>query len=51
MCARVYTTDKMKLLTAERVMDEQGEFRPGRGCNGEIFAVRQVVEKIIKRDS
>ena len=50
VCARVYTTDKMKLMTAEKVMDEQGGFRPGRGCNGEIIAVRQAVEKTIKRD-
>ena len=48
VCARVYTTDKMKLMTAERVMDGQGGFRPERECNGEIFAVRQVVEKTSK---
>ena len=31
-------------------MDEQGGFRAGRGCNNQIFAVRQTVEKTIEKD-
>ena len=42
--------DRVKLMTADTVMDEQGGFRAGRGCNDQMFAVRQVVEKTIEND-
>ena len=31
-------------------MDEQREFRAGRGCVGQVFVVRQVVEKTTEKD-
>ena len=34
--------DRVKLMTAEKVMDEQGGFKAGRGCIDQIFAVRQI---------
>ena len=37
-------------MMEEKIMDEQGGFRAGRNCNDQIFAVRQVVEKIIVKD-
>ena len=40
--------DRAKLMTADKVMDEQGGLRVGSGCNDQIFAVRQVVEKTIE---
>ena len=42
--------DRVKLMTAEKVMDEQGGFRAEKGCHDQIFAVRQVVEKTIEKD-
>jgi len=42
--------DRVKLMTAEKVMDEQGGFKAGRGCIDQIFAVRQIVEKTIEKD-
>ena len=31
-------------------MDEQGGFRAGRGCNDQIFVVKQIVEKTIGKN-
>ena len=42
--------DRVKLITAEKVMDEQGLFRAGRGCNDQVFTVRQIMEKTIEKD-
>ena len=42
--------DRVKLMTAEKVMDEQGRFRAEKGCNDQMFGVRQVVEKTIEKD-
>ena len=42
--------DRVKLMMAEEVMNEQGRFRLGRGCNDQIFAVRQVVRKTMEKD-
>ena len=42
--------DGVKLMTADKVMDEQGGLRVGSGCNDQIFVVRQVVEKTIEKD-
>ena len=43
-------SDRLKVLTNALVMDEQGGFRAGRGCIDQVFAVRQVFEKVIKKD-
>ena len=53
MAGKVYAgvlNDRVKLITAEKVMDEQGRFRAGRGCNDQIFTVKQIVEMTIERD-
>ena len=53
MVGKVYArvlNDRVKLMTAEKVMDEQGGFKAGRGCIDQIFAVRQIVEKTIEKD-
>ena len=42
--------ERVKGLTVDKVMDEQGGFRAGRGCNGQIFAVKHIVEKTIEKD-
>jgi len=42
--------DRVKGLTEGSVMDEQGGFRSGRGCIDQVFAVKQVVEKMIEKD-
>jgi len=36
VCARVLN-DRVKLMTADNVMDEQGGFKAGRGCNDQFF--------------
>ena len=35
----------MKAQTEDKVMDEQGGFKAGRGCVNHVFVVRQVVKK------
>ena len=42
--------ERVKVLTGDKVMDEQGGFRSGRGCTDQIFAVKQIVEKSIEKD-
>ena len=42
--------ERVKVLTGDKVMDEQGGFRLGRGCIDQIFAVKQIVEKIIEKN-
>ncbi|MDA8042238.1 MAG: reverse transcriptase family protein [Pirellulales bacterium] len=42
--------ERVKGLTVDKVMDEQGGFRAGRKCNDQIFAVKQIVEKTIEKD-
>ena len=42
--------DRVKGLTEGSVMDEQGGFRSGRGCIDQVFAVKQVIEKMIEKD-
>ena len=49
MFARVLN-DRVKGLTEGSVMDEQGGFRSGRGCLDQIFAVKQMIEKMIEKD-
>ena len=40
----------VKILSDELAMDEQGGFRAGRGYIDQVFAVRQVIEKVIEKD-
>ena len=40
--------DRLKLITVEKVMDEQKCFRAGRGYNDQIFTVRQNMENTIE---
>ena len=42
--------ERVKFVMADKVMDEQGGFRAGRGCNDQIFAVKQLVEKTNEKD-
>ena len=42
--------DRLRLITDAVLMDEQGGFRVRRGCVDQIFAVRQVTEKVIEKD-
>ena len=42
--------ERVKVLTGDKVMDEQGGFRSGRGCIDQIFAVKRIVEKTIEKD-
>ena len=42
--------ERVKGLTVDKVPDVQGGFRAGRGCNDQIFAVKQIVEKTIEED-
>ena len=42
--------ERVKVVTVDKVMDEQGGFRTGRGCSDQIFAVKQIVEKTIEKD-
>ena len=41
---------RVKGLTERSVMEEQGGFRSGRGCVDQVFAVKQVIQKMIERD-
>ena len=42
--------ERVKAITDVKVMDEQGGFRAGRGCNDQIFVVKQIVEKTIEKN-
>ena len=42
--------ERVKAVTDIKVMDEQGGFRAGRGCNDQIFVVKQIVEKTIEKN-
>ena len=42
--------ERVKPITDVKVMDEQGGFRAGRGCNDQIFVVKQIVEKTIEKN-
>ena len=42
--------DRLRLLTDAVLMDEQSVFRARRGCVNQIFAVRQVIEKVVEKD-
>ena len=40
--------ERVKAKTEDKVMNEQGGFRFGRGCVEQVFVVRQVVEKTME---
>ena len=42
--------ERVKVKIEDKVMDEQGGFRAGRGCAVQVFVVRQVVEEAIEKD-
>ena len=42
--------ETVKVKTVDKVMNEQGGFRVGRGCVEQVFVVRYVVEKTIEKD-
>ena len=41
---------RIRVGTEDRICDEQGGFRRGRGCVDQVFAVRQVCEKYLGRN-
>ena len=43
--------ERVKVLTGEKVIDEQVGFRVGEGCMDQVFVVRQVVEKTTEKDN
>ncbi len=47
---RVLNESMMK-ITDKRVGDEQGGFQKGRGCVDQIFTVKILVEKYLKKDT
>ena len=42
-------SDRLKVVTDSLLMDEQDGFRMGRGCVDQVFAVSQVIEKVIEK--
>ncbi len=42
-------TERVQRLTEEKISEEQGGFRKGRGCVDKIFSLRMVVEKILEK--
>ena len=53
MVGKIYARvvcDRLRWITDAVLMDEQGGFRVRRGCVDQIFAVRQVTEKVIEKD-
>ena len=41
---------RVKELTKERVGEEQGGFREGRGCVDQVFTLRMIGEKLREKD-
>ena len=41
---------RMRIITEGKVLEEQGAFRKGRSCVDQLFTVRQLGEKIIKKN-
>ena len=37
-------------MTEEKIMEEQVGFRSGRGCEQQIFVMRQLADKMIEKD-
>ena len=53
MVGKIYARvvcDRLRWIKDAVLMDEQGGFRVRRGCVDQIFAVRQVTEKVIEKD-
>jgi hypothetical protein len=41
--------EEVKRITDEKIGEEQGGFRKGRGCIDQIFGVNQIIEKKLER--
>ncbi len=41
--------ERVQQLTEEKISEEQGDFRKGRGCVDQIFSFMMVVEKILAK--
>ena len=41
--------DRVRLMTDNRLLEEQAGFRSGRGCIDQIFVIRQLVEKHLEK--
>ncbi len=44
---RKVITERVQRLTEEKVSEEQGDFRKGKGCGDQIFFFRMAVGKIL----
>ncbi len=42
-------TERVQQLTEEKINEEQGGFRKGRGCVDKKFSFRMVVEKYLRK--
>ena len=42
--------NRVRMVTEDKVMEEQAGFRRGRGCAEQIFVMRQLAEKMIEKD-
>ncbi len=42
-------TERVQQLTEEKISEEQGDFRKGRGCVDQIFSFRMVAEEILAK--
>ena len=40
----------MRKVTESKVLEVQGGFRKGRSCTNQLFAMRQLSEKVIEKD-
>ncbi len=41
--------ERVQRLTEEKISEEQGGFRKGRGCVDQIFSFKMVIEKILAK--
>ncbi len=42
--------ERVQRLTEEKISEEQGDFRRGRGCVDHIFSFRMVIKKILAKE-
>ncbi len=43
-------TERLMEVTDGKVSEEQGDFRKGRGCINQIFAMKRLVEEYLEKD-